>query len=331
MQGCKISSMAIEATLSKPFSIRAGQQLHTVMNNNLTGDANLSDQRMKAMLLAASGITKKEFLGQEAVSEKTFCSLGWIAETAKELFKQLTPKNGKLPSLPNDLTQALAETQEGQQWLKEESTVKLKSLLVNAFANGKQPELTHQEGNLIKVIKVGNTEIKIISPGIVGLNEHRNYKISASIKGEELRATVDLKNNQDLFQQLWDFDLKHDQPFQTPEILTLEELQTVIKEGTIVNAILLNREISPPDAYPTDTIQLHLKHNDKLQYFTMKYTGHTQKDPYDVACILEIGDGTSRNFNGVQLDASTASLRDAAEELIKTKLKAFNDEYLISY
>ncbi len=310
-------------------SIIDGQNFYQAINRSIfTGDPNDSERRLYPQLLAAVGSGKKQALGQEPVSLKSMSILTYLRNACAALIEKLTPKH----ILTKELTEAFAETQEGQAWIKEDQATRLKATLGAAFRKSCHPAFIRREDILIEAM-AGNEKITIIGPGAIG-TEHANYKISASIGGEDFKAVVSNSDDRHLFGQLEDFNaVNRIPPESNPRNLSLQDVKTIFEQGSIVNADLLLRKTSPADDTLIDNVGLYLKHNGRVHYFTVQYTGHTLDKPYDIACVLEITGPKGEKFKhhsdfdiGLEED-----LGDAAENLITTKLKEFNKAYGIKF
>lgn len=305
----------------------AGQNFHHLFPNKQLEEKGNFSPREQAAALAMIGVNKEQYLQNQEITHSQKSIATRLGNLFLNIAKNLSPKR----MLAKESVTALAETDEGQLWTREADAAKLKTLLVTALADGKEPKLISQEGNLIKVIKVGDVEIKIIDPGFLKILEsYQNYKIFTSFDGKEIKAAVNLQNDRELFIKIKNFlsenELKTN-VISTPR-LGLADLKALVEHGNIVSANLVDREFDSK-AQPIDTINLYLRgHSGNVYYLGLKYL-HPENNPYKCLDILGIEDSA---LMGLDLKSSAGSdLASAVEQLIRTKLKAFNEEYLISY
>ncbi len=298
-------------------------------------DGKKTDARESAAIMALAGIGEKEFLGQTVSTEK-ISFLQRLKYGFDSLLEKLTLQFNPTKPLPTELKTALAQTQEGQTWIKQNQANKLKGALKAAFKNGPSPSIFNRYGDLIRYVDVGNKIITITRP-MAGTGQNRNFKISASVhglvNGTDVKAVIsNAGKDQPLFEQLENFFKQDDaiETLETQELASpsLKGLQTIFQWGTIVNADLIKGN---PDEYgnPIDHIELCLEYNDQLHYFNLRYK-HPENDPY-TGHIYEITDDRNREFKNDDNDTPARKLCDIAEDYMLTKLKEFNDDYLIEW
>lgn len=271
--------------------------------------------RATAVALAAVGVGKDVFLGQERVE-------GYSVDFAThfaELFQWLATKLKANEPLAPELKRILAQTKDGKAWTagRQSSTAadELKATLKAAFTSGKQPEIIRQEANLLRVIKVGDTEITVIGTDSTD-PKFSNLKVLAPINGNDLRIVFDTKAEElaiyDSLKSLVSSSVKS--ITESPE-LSQKELENILKEGTIINSDL-SGYIPAGKMKSALQHQLTLKHDDKLYDLVIDY--ESNGDPYQCSSDLSV------SYNGKDF-----TIENSSGNLFGNKLREFNEAWNI--
>ncbi len=269
------------------------------MSEKRTTNSLFSDRDL-AVGLALGGIGKAEFL-RGPVNEEHVNALSTLRDLAENILGRIQPNS----PLPKELRRAFRETQEGRSWTIPERYKILGAALEEAFANGTQPEIIRQEGNIIRVINSDDIEITIAGSG------GKEFQVSATVGGHDIGLNIG--KDKLLFNQLNNF-VKNS--FQEEEVKfeNSVNVNNLIEKGTIVCSEFLKLDMDKEtvnglqkDIFKEQT-KVWIRYQDTIHPVIVRYCYY----PYEMDSCKRI-----MEINGSKVNTSDSSLINFLSQLGK--------------